>query len=270
MIDSTAATSSRGLGMISDWIRTLAVVVLGISVATSASADRITIFAAASLTNAMDQIEREFEAATDHDVVVSLAGSPVLARQIIAGAPADIFISANPDWMDEIERAGLIEDGTRSDLLGNALVLIGNGTDVGPIEIGPETDLVAYLDGGRLAMALVDAVPAGIYGKAALESLGLWSGVANRVAQSDNVRTTLRLVATGEAPLGIVYASDAVAEDRVSVLGTFPSDSHPPIVYPVAALATGDSPAKADLLAYLHGRDARAAFERQGFTVRSE
>lgn len=243
---------------------------LAFAVPAVAEADDITVFAAASMTNAMAEIETNFEAATGHDLIVSLAGSSALARQIQQGAPADIFISANPGWMDMLEADGLIETGTRFDLLNNSIVLIAAGTNAAPVRIGPDTDLADLLGEGRLAMALVDAVPAGIYGKAALESLGLWDGVEAQVAQADNVRTALAFVATGEAPLGIVYATDAAAEDNVTVIGTFPADAHPPIVYPVADLANRDFPAETEFLDYLRGAEARAAFERQGFVVIAE
>ncbi|MBO9456059.1 molybdate ABC transporter substrate-binding protein [Paracoccus sp. R12_1] len=233
----------------------------------SAAAEQITVFAAASMTNAMARIEQDFEAGTGHDLVVSLAGTSVLARQIQQGAPADIFISANADWMDALEQDGLIEPGTRFDLLANALVLVAHGKDAKPVAIGPDTDLAGLVGDGRLAMALVDAVPAGIYGKASLESLGLWDSVAPAVAQADNVRAALRLVATGEARLGIVYATDAVAEKDVSVIGSFPADSHPPIVYPAADIAGRDLPAETEFLDYLRGPQAREAFEQQGFVV---
>ncbi|MGX1495673.1 molybdate transport system substrate-binding protein [Labrenzia sp. MBR-25] len=233
---------------------------------TAAAADEITVFAAASLADALNEIEQHFEAATGHDLVISLAGSSALARQIQQGAPADIFISANPDWMDVLEKDGLLEPGSRFDLLNNALVLIAHGREAQPLDMA-DLDLAGLLGDNRLAMALVDAVPAGIYGKAALQSLGLWDAAEPRIAQSDNVRSALALVATGEAPYGIVYATDAVAEDNVTVVGTFPADSHPPIVYPVADLANRDVPAEAEFLAYLQGPDAREAFERQGFVV---
>jgi molybdate transport system substrate-binding protein len=231
------------------------------------SADEVTVFAAASMANALAEIGPQFEAATGHDLVISLAGSSALARQIQQGAPADVFISANPDWMDRLEADGLLEAGTRFDLVGNSLVLIAHDPAAAEVEIGPDLDLAALVGDGRLAMALVDAVPAGIYGKTALDKLGLWDRVADRVAQTDNVRAALVLVATGEAPYGIVYATDAAASDNVSVIGTFPADSHPPIVYPAADLATRDIPAEADFLDFLRGPEARAAFARQGFGV---
>ena len=232
-----------------------------------ARAERITVFAAASLTNALTEIEGAFEAATGHDLVVSLAGSSALARQIEQGAPADIFISASADWMDRLEGVGLIAGDTRGDLLGNSLVLVAFGPEADPVEIGPDLDLAGLLGDGRLAMALVDAVPAGIYGKAALETLGLWDSVAAQVAQADNVRAALAFVASGEAPYGIVYATDATAEDRVSIAGRFPAASHPPIRYPAAVLARSDSALARNFLAFLRGPEARAAFARQGFTV---
>lgn len=232
-----------------------------------AAADEITVFAAASMANAMAEIEEKFEAATDHDLVVSLAGSSALARQIQEGAPADIFISANPEWMDTLEADGLLEDGTRFDLLNNSIVLIAHGSDAEPVEIGPDLDIAGLLGGGRLAMALVDAVPAGIYGKAALDSLGLWDDAEAQVAQSDNVRAALALVALGEAPYGIVYSTDAVAEDNVTIAGSFPAETHPPIIYPAADLTNRDFPAEAEFLEFLRGPEARDAFERQGFVV---
>ncbi|MGC9371608.1 MAG: molybdate ABC transporter substrate-binding protein [Paracoccaceae bacterium] len=232
-----------------------------------AAADEVTVFAAASMTNAMAEVEERFEAATGHDLIVSLAGSSALARQIQQGAPADIFISANPGWMDTLEEDGLVEEGTRFDLLNNAIVLIAADADAAPVDIGPGMDLAGLLGDGRLAMALVDSVPAGIYGKAALESLGLWAGVEAKVAQADNVRAALAFVATGEAPYGIVYATDAVAEDDVTVVGTFPAETHPPIVYPAAALSQSGNPLNQSVLDFLRGPEGRAAFERQGFVV---
>ena len=245
-------------------------IAIAIGAPATAVADELTVFAAASMTNAMAEVEERFEAATGHDLTVSLAGSSALARQIQQGAPADVFISANPGWMDRLEADGLVRDGTRVDLLTNSLVLIAADTGAAPVEIGPGMDLAGHLGDGRLAMALVDAVPAGIYGRAALESLGLWDDVAGQVAQADNVRAALAFVATGEAPLGIVYATDAVAEDRVTVLGTFPAETHPPIVYPAAALAASDSPLTGTFLDFLRGPEARAAFERQGFAVMTD
>ena len=242
---------------------------LGIAVFAPAPAlsETVTVFAAASLTTALAEIEADFEAATGHDLVVSLAGSSALAQQIRQGAPADIFISASTDWMDLIAAEGLIEPGGRFDLLGNTLVLIAHGRAAPTVVITPDFALSGLIGDGRLAMALVDAVPAGIYGKAALDHFGLWGGIADRVAQTDNVRAALALVALGEAPYGIVYATDANAAENVIIIATFPPESHPAIVYPLARLAGRDGTGVAALVAYLQGDAARAAFVRQGFAV---
>jgi molybdate transport system substrate-binding protein len=251
------------------YVSRLRALVLGASLClpVPALADRVVVFAAASLKTGLDQVAAEFQAATGHEVVISYAGSNALAKQIIEGAPADIFISAAVNWMDEVEKAGLVVPGTRADILGNRLVLIATGKDAAPVEIGPETDLVGLLAGGRLSMAMVDAVPAGQYGKAALEHLGLWSSVTGAVAQSENVRAALALVASGEAPYGIVYASDAVADDNVTVVATFPEISHPPIVYPAALLAGAVDAADRAFLQALTAEDADATFSAQGFLV---
>ncbi|MDB6179855.1 molybdate ABC transporter substrate-binding protein [Paracoccus fistulariae] len=228
----------------------------------------VTVFAAASLKTALDQIAAEFGAKTGGQVTISYAGSNQLARQIIQGAPADIYLSANARWMDEVENAGLVADGTRQDLLGNRLVLIAHGkANVLNDDQMRDLDLPAMLGDEKLAMALVDAVPAGQYGKAALESLGLWDDVAPHVAQADNVRAALALVATGEAPLGIVYATDAAAEDDVSVIGEFPADSHPPITYPVALTRMAQDPADRAFYDLLSSPQAATIFEAAGFTV---
>ena len=192
------------------------------------------------------------------------AATSTLARQILRGAPADIFVSANRDWMDVLEREGSIRRESRRELLGNRLVLIGHGRNLPPVRIG---DLPRRLDGGRLAMALVDSVPAGMYGRQALKSLGVWEGVARRVVQADNVRAALAFVARGEAPFGIVYATDAAASDRVSVVAAFPASSHARIAYP-AALTSGPANRKAEAFyAHLFSAAARPLFERQGFTT---
>lgn len=234
---------------------------------TSAAADDVLVFAAASLQNALDEIAADWRVQTGHRVVVSYAGSSALARQIQQGAPADIFISASIAWMDAVEAAGEVRAGTRTDLLGNSLVLIAHGRNADPIEIVPGFDLAGHLGDERLAMALVDAVPAGIYGKAALTALRIWDEVEPRVAQTDNVRAALALVATGEAPYGIVYATDAAAQDNVTVVGVFPAQSHDPIVYPAALLRTGPSASAPAFLDYLRGDRARAVFEGEGFKV---
>lgn len=232
----------------------------------SLAADRTLVFAAASLGSALSQIEADWEAAGGTDVVISYAGSSQLARQIELGAPAELFISANEEWMDHLAQKALIRPETRRDLLSNTLVLIATGTGAPAQEIGSDFDLPTLLGEGRLAMALIDSVPAGIYGREALGTLGLWSAVETRVAQADNVRAALALVASGAAPLGIVYATDAGAEDNVTVVGRFPEGSHAPIRYP-AALTVRAGKAASDFLAYLGGPEARAVFVKAGFGI---
>jgi molybdate transport system substrate-binding protein len=230
----------------------------------------LVVFAAASLKTALDTATQEFTALTGTGIAVSYGGSSVLARQIGFGAPADVFISASADWMDDLATRGLIDAETRYDLLGNRLVLIAHGADQPPVVLDQSLDLDALLQGKRMAMALVDAVPAGIYGKAAWTTLGLWSGVEGAVAQTDNVRAALALVATGEAPLGVVYATDAAASETVSVIAHFPADSHPPITYPVAAISGVTHPETQKFLSFLAGPDAAETFKRHGFAVLTE
>lgn len=241
------------------------------ALATPLHAEEVTVFAAASLKNAMDAIAADWQKETGNTVTISYEGSPKLAKQIEAGAPADIFISASEKWMDTLADEKLIKADSRRDLLGNSLVLIAADKEAKPVEISPKLDLAGLLAGGKLSMAMVDSVPAGQYGKEALTTLGLWAAVEPAVVQSENVRAALKLVATGEAPLGIVYASDAIADDasggNVTVIGTFPQDSHKPIVYPAALIATSDKPAATAFLDALTTPAAAAIFEGQGFTV---
>jgi molybdate transport system substrate-binding protein len=241
--------------------------VLAVTLATPVVAEDVVVFAAASLKNALDAVAADFQTATGNTVTISYAGSNQLAKQIIEGAPADIFISAAVNWMDEVEKAGLVVPDSRSDLLGNTLVLIAHGKDAAPVVIGPGFDLAALLGDGKLAMAMIDSVPAGQYGKESLESLGVWAGVERSVAQSENVRAALALVSTGEAPYGIVYASDAVADENVTVVGTFPADSHKPIVYPVALMTGAADAADKAFLEALSADAADAKFAEQGFAV---
>ena len=240
---------------------------LSLALPVMAQAEEVVVFAAASMKTALDEVAAKFQAETGHTVVISYAGSNALAKQIIEGAPADIFVSAAENWMDEVEKAGLVVEGTREELLGNTLVLVAHGKDAASTPITADLDLPKLLGDGKLAMAQVDSVPAGQYGKAALEHLGLWSAVEPSVAQADNVRATLALVAQGEAPYGIVYATDAAAEDNVTVVGTFPADSHKPITYP-AALLTGAADA-ADRAFYeaLSGDEADKIFAAEGFAI---
>ena len=249
--------------------RTGAVTVLSLALCGAAVADQITVFAAASLKEALDDVANGFEAQSGHQVTTSYAGTSALARQIEYGAPADIFIAANRDWMDRLAAGGQIAGDTRFDLLGNRLALIGPATDSRTVTLTPNLDLGAMLQGGRLAMALTQAVPAGIYGKAALETLGLWDVVAPHVAETDNVRAALALVALGAAPLGIVYATDAKADTRVRTLGLFPDDSHPPITYPAAATRDPNAAAR-QFLDHLRSPDAHAVFARYGFLTELE
>lgn len=225
------------------------------------------VFAAASLKNAMDEIGAAWAKEGRPAPRVSLAASNTLAKQIEQGAPADLFFSADLDWMDYAQGKGLIRPDTRVNLLANSLVVIAGKDATVRLAMGPGLDLAGALGGGRLAMGNVDAVPAGKYGRAALEKLGAWEGVRDRVAQAESVRAALLLVSRGEAPLGIVYATDAAADPNVRIVATFPADSHPPIVYPVAVTKDATNPDAATFLAYLRGPAARAAFERQGFTV---
>lgn len=241
--------------------------VLCLGLALPAAADEVVVFAAASMKTALDEVAAAWMAETGHTVTVSYAGSNQLAQQIIEGAPADIFVSAAVNWMDEVEKAGLVVDGTRADLLGNTLVLVAHGKDAAPVEIGPGFDLAGLLGEDKLAMALVDAVPAGQYGKAALETLGVWDAVSPSVAQADNVRAALALVSTGEAPYGIVYATDAAADENVTIVGTFPADSYPPIVYPGALLTGAADDADRAFFDALSSDAADAAFTGQGFAV---
>jgi molybdate transport system substrate-binding protein len=192
--------------------------------------------------------------------------SNTLIKQIEQGAPADMFISADLDWMDYGQQKGLIKPDTRSNLLGNRLVLIAPKDSNISANIQPGFDLAALLKGGRLAMGNVDAVPAGKYGKASLEKLGAWDGVKDKIAQAESVRAALLLVARGEAPLGIVYQTDAAADPNVAIIGSFPESAHPPIIYPVA-LTTKAGPDAAAFLAYVRGAKAKPLFEVQGFTV---
>lgn len=230
-----------------------------------AKAQDLLIFAAASLKTALDEINTAFKPS---GVKVSYAASSALARQIEAGAPADFFISADPDWMDYLEQKKLVKTGTRTTLLGNRIVLIAPADSKASITIAPGFDLAGLLSkDGRLAMGDVAAVPAGKYGKAALEKLNVWPAIQGRVAQAENVRAALALVSRGEAPLGIVYASDAVADRGVKVLGTFPADSHPPILYPAAVLNDSKHAQAAAYLAFLRSAPAKAVFEKNGFTL---
>jgi molybdate transport system substrate-binding protein len=233
----------------------------------SAQSRDVVVFAAASLKNALDEAAAAWMRDTGKRAVVSYAASNALARQIEAGAPADVFFSADLDWMDYAASEGLIRPESRVSLLGNSLVLVAPKNSSVRVELKPGLDLASILGRDRLAMGHVNAVPAGKYGKAALEHLGAWAGVKDKIAQTENVRAALLLVSRGEAPLGIVYRTDAVSDPNVTVVATFPQGSHPPIVYPAALTRDSSSPDAARFLAFLRSDEARSFFERHGFTL---
>lgn len=227
----------------------------------------ITVFAAASLKEALDANLKAFGADTRHQVRVSYAGSNALARQIEHGAPADLFISADEEWMEYLEARKLLVPGTRRNLVGNRLVLIAPAASPLKLAIAPNFALAAALGNGRLALANPDNVPAGKYARAALTQLGVWTAVEKTLTRSENVRASLVLVARGEVPLGIVYATDAAAEPRVRVVDIFAATLHLPIVYPAALLAGRKNPATLALLDYLGGAAARSVWVSCGFIV---
>lgn len=233
----------------------------------AAPAQPVVVFAAASLKNALDDAVHRFERGSDVPVTVSYAASSTLAKQIASGAPADIFVSADLAWMNYVQQRHLIRPQTRKNLLGNRLVLVAPADSKVTVDIKPGFDLVGLLHGGRLAMADPKSVPAGKYGKASLESLGIWDGVAPHVAAAENVRVALLYVDRKETPLGIVYATDAAADPGVRVVGVFPADTHPPIIYPIALTAGSQNPGAARLLDFLESPAAKPAFEKQGFAV---
>ena len=237
-----------------------------ISSPASAQDKNITIFAAASMKNALDEIDNSFTAKTGIKAVASYAASSVLAKQIEQGAPADIFMSADTDWMNYVASRKAVNDATRINLLGNSIVLIApRDAAIGEVTIGPGFDLAKLAGGGRIATGDVSAVPVGKYAKAALQKLGAWQAAEPKFAMAESVRAALTLVARGEAALGIVYATDAQVEPGVKIIGTFPRDSHPPIVYPVAA-TTAAKPEAFSYLSFLRSSTAKAIFERYGFS----
>ena len=228
------------------------------------------LFAAASLKEAMDEAGAAWTQRTRQDVRTSYAASSALARQVEQGAPADVFISADSDWMDYLQQRGLVDATTRRDLLGNTLVLVApKQSNAKPIALRKGTNLLPLLGrDGRIALALTASVPAGKYAKAAFESLGLWSALQPRAAEAENVRAALLLVSRGEAPLGVVYASDAQADPGVRVLASFPASSHPAIVYPVARIKASANPQAAAFVRWLGTRQAAAIFRKHGFSIR--
>jgi molybdate transport system substrate-binding protein len=253
--------ASRLLTSLAAFAATLLSVWLG----SSARAEDVVIFAAASLKESLDEVARQYQARSADRILLSYAASSALAKQIELGAPADIFISADLEWMGYLATRNLIKPTTRTDLLGNNLVLIAPKDSTVAFKLAPGADLAGALKGGKLAMGDPDHVPAGKYGKAALEKLGIWISVQASVARTDNVRSALAFVARGEAPLGIVYGTDAAAEKAVRVVDVFPAGSYPPIVYPVAETASSGKTGASRFLAYLRSAEAKSVFQRFGF-----
>jgi molybdate transport system substrate-binding protein len=238
----------------------------GTAAAPALAEDKVlTVFAAASMKNALDDIDAAFTARTGTKVNASYAASSTLARQIEQGAPADIFVSADTDWMDYAAGKKDINEATRINLLGNSIVLIApKDSKIGDVTIGPGFDIATLASDGRIATGDVNAVPVGKYAKAALQKLGAWTAAEPKFAMADSVRTALTLVARGEAALGIVYSTDAKVEPGVKIVATFPPDSHPSIIYPVAATAIA-KPEANNYLAFLRSQAAKAVFEKYGF-----
>ncbi|HLX23479.1 MAG TPA: molybdate ABC transporter substrate-binding protein [Usitatibacter sp.] len=243
----------------------IAILAFTLALTPVAWADNVTVFAAASLKEALDAAVHSFEASSGNKVTVSYAGSNALAKQIESGAPADLFISADTDWIDYVESRNLIVPGSRRTLLANDLVLIAPATSTVQVKLAPGVNIAAILGDKRIALANPDAVPAGKYAKAAFTALDAWPAIESKVAAADNVRAALVLVARGEAPLGVVYRTDAMAEKNVRVVDTFPAGTHPPIVYPIVVLKRTTTTAAPALAKYLEGAEARATFEKFGF-----
>jgi molybdate transport system substrate-binding protein len=225
----------------------------------------VRVYAAASLKNAFDALTQRYEARGAGKVVVSYAASSALARQIEHGAPADIFVSADLDWMNYVEKRNLVRTGTRVNLVRNEIVLIASADNKASFIVGPRFPLARLLGDGRLAMADPDHVPAGKYGKAALEALEVWPSVAGKIARGENVRSALQFVSRGEAPFGIVYRTDAMADKNVRIVGAFPANSHPPIVYPGAMLAGSKNSGTEKFFAFLKSSEAANIFRKHGF-----
>jgi molybdate transport system substrate-binding protein len=242
-------------------------VALSLLLVTPSMARDITVYAAISLKTALDEALLAYKAQTGKVATAAYAGSSALAKQIEAGAPADIFISADQDWMDYLAKAGLVQADSRFTFLGNQLVLVMERSQARRQTINSNLDIAALLNGKRLALGDVNAVPAGRYAKAALTKLGLWPQVSDKLAPTENVRAALALVARGEAGAGIVYATDARVEPGVAIVGVFPADSHAPIEYPVALLKGADKASTQPLLDFLKTEEGRRHFINQGFTV---
>ncbi len=235
----------------------------------SGASGPVVVFAAASLKNALDDAAAAWRKDSGKEAKMSYAASSALAKQLEQDAPAQIFISADQDWMNYVASRNLIKADSRFDFLGNKLVLVAPKDSKVSLELKAGADLAGTLGASRLAMGNVDSVPAGKYGKAALEKLGLWAGVSDKLAQAESVRAALLLVSRGEAALGIVYQTDAVSDANVKIVATFPADSHAPVVYP-AALTVKAGAAAEEFLAYIKSGKAAPFFKAQGFAVLSE
>ena len=245
--------------------------VLAIALAISAgaaTAQDVTVFAAASLTNVLEQIGKRYREEGGTPVKFSFAASSTLAKQIESGAEADIFASADEQWMDYLAQRGLIVEGTRASRLGNTLVLITPISQPRSVDIKPGFDLAGMIGDGRLATGDPAHVPVGRYAEQALTKLGVWPAVAHKLARTESVRAALALVERGEAPFGIVYGTDAAISPKVHVAGTFPADTHTPITYPIAIIAKRDRPEVRRFLQYLNGPEAGAVFRAAGFSVK--
>ncbi|AIN18785.1 molybdate ABC transporter, periplasmic molybdate-binding protein [Yersinia rochesterensis] len=253
-------------GKVNKWVASAALLA---AFSSSAMAADMTVFAAASLTNALQDIAAQYKKEKQVDVVASYASSSTLARQIEQGAPADLFISADQQWMDYVIDKQQMVANTRYTLLGNELVLIApKDSKIDKVEIDKKTDWKKLLEGGRLAVGDPDHVPAGIYAKESLENLGAWSTLAPEMARANNVRSAMALVERAEAPLGIVYGSDAIASDKVKVVGVFPAASHKPVEYPMAIVKGHENPTVTAFYDYLKSPAAAVIFEKYGFTTR--
>jgi len=250
------------------WTGAVAGLIFAFAATAQAHAEDVVVFAAASLTNALNEIGDQFAAKTGNGMVASYAASSALARQIEQGAPAQVFASADLKWMDYLADKRQINPDTRFNLLGNTLVLVAPlESKVDKVEIGPSTDFAALAGDGRIATGDPDGVPVGLYFRQAMERAGQWSAVEPRLARTDSVRAALALVERGEVPFGVVYATDAAISKKVKVVGVFPDSMHDPIVYPFALVSGRETPVARTFLDYLRRPDAKAVFAKYGFTL---
>ena len=249
------------------WVCLLALALLSGNLQAAEKSEPLVVFAAASLKESLDEASAVYEKGTGRTVRISYAASSALARQIEQGAPADVFLSADLDWMDYLQQRKLIDASTRRNLLGNTLVLVAPAaSNPAPVKLEPGVDLLPRLGGkGRIALGLTGSVPAGKYAKASFVSLGIWKSLEPRVAEAESVRAALMLVARSEAPLGVVYGSDARAEPKVRVVAVFPKETHAPIVYPVARVAASTNPGAAAFVRWLASPAASKIFRARGF-----